>query len=142
MIIAEIDIQSLQLCTNIRKATKTFLNSSGKDECELIVLQSLKPHLIKSILLDRLLHYDVVVKDYEIIPLHQLAHADLEKNKLTIITTKHKESIENLRYLNRGILVIDFVYGDLIDGSEFYIDVMVRNITKYLKFHTTKGGKL
>lgn len=142
VIIAEIDMQSLQLCNNIKKAAKTFLNSYGKDECTLIILQSLKPHLIKSILLDRLSHYDVVVKDYEVIPLHQLTNDDLQKNKLTIITTKHKESIEHLRYLNRGILVIDFVYGDLIDSSEFYIDVMVRNITKYSKFHTTKGGKL
>lgn len=142
MIIAEIDMQSLRLCKNIRKAAKTFLNQDEKDQCKLIVLQSLKPQLIKSILLDRLSHYNVVVKDYEIIPLQQLTKIDLQKSKLTIITTKYKELIENLRCLNRDILVIDFVYGNLIDGSEFYIDLMVRNIIKYSKSYTTQGGKL
>lgn len=136
VIIAEIDMQSLQLCNNIRKATKTFLNSCGKDECELIVLQSFNPQIIKSILLDRLSHYDVVVKDYEIIPLHQLTNADLQKNQLSIITTKYKESIENLRYLNRDILVINFVYGNLIDRTDFYIDLMVQNISNCSRFNT------
>lgn len=127
VIIAEIDIQSLRLYKNIRKATKTFLNQDEKGQCKLIVLQSLKPQLIKSILLDRLSHYNVVVNGYLIIPLHQLTKIDLQKNHLTITTAKHNESIENLRYLNRGILVVNFVYANL-----------VRNIANYSKFNTNE----
>lgn len=131
MSVTEVDIQSLQLCNNLKKVSKNFLNSCGNHECELIVFQSLKPQLIKSMLVDRLSYYDVVVKDYEIISLHQLSNVDLQKNELIIITSKYNESLEKLRYLNRDILVINFVYGNLLDGTEYYINLMVQNIANY-----------
>ncbi len=139
---AEIDKESIQLCRNIEKAAKAFIDSNNENQSRIMVFKSLNPELIKTILAEKLSQYNVTVKDYQIVPLGNLTYIDLLKDKITIVTAEEYEYIENLRYLTRDILVINFVYADVIDGSEIYIDLMVRSIVNQSKINTNMGGKL
>lgn len=80
MIVANIERESTQLCHNIGIAAKTFLDTFKKNQSKIIVLQSLKPQIIGSILFNRLSQYDLIINNYQIIPLNNLTSEDLQKN--------------------------------------------------------------
>lgn len=135
MIVSEIDQKSIKLCKDINIAAEIFLDKKNK-KFNAIILQSLEPTQIVNLFTEKIKHYNGIksLNEYwSVVQMEKLTIEDLQSDKLLIILTTYPTNMAILNYSYRNIIVLNFVYGNTCDGSDFYLNFILKQIDLRIK---------
>lgn len=135
MIVSEIDQKSIKLCKDINIAAEIFLDKKNK-KFNAIILQSLEPTKIVNLFTEKIKHYNGIksLNEYwSVVQMEKLTIEDLQSDKLLIILTTYPTNMAILNYSYRNVIVLNFVYGNTCDGSNFYLNFMLKQIDLRIK---------